>query len=58
MKNDPYHDRKPVHLAKLIAPNGNVSPACATTPRMLNLKRETWTIREEAVTCKKCKAKL
>jgi hypothetical protein len=54
MNNDPYHDKKPVHLAKMISNNGDVSPLCAKKPRKINLKTETWTNRAEAVTCKKC----
>lgn len=44
------------HRAKLISVNGNVSPLCAKTPRKLNLAKELWTIRDEAVTCQKCLA--
>lgn len=44
----------PVHLAKKIRPDGAVSPLCAMTPRVLNLKVSTWTLRNEAVTCRKC----
>jgi hypothetical protein len=58
MVNDPYHDHKPIHRAKLISDKGDVSPLCATKPRKLNLKVETWTNRDEAVTCPKCLAKL
>ena len=45
---------RPVHLAKKIRPDGAVSPQRAKTPRALNLKVATWTLREEAVTCRKC----
>ncbi len=55
--DDPYHDRKKYHMAKLFSDNGDVSPVCAERPRKINLKRETWTFRWEAVTCKKCLAK-
>ena len=51
---DPYHDKKPIHRAKLISPEGDVSPLCATIPRKINLKVETWTNRDVAVTCKNC----
>lgn len=55
MSMDPYHDRKVYHLAKLFTAKGHVSPLCARRiPRKLNLKKETWTIRHEAVTCKTC----
>ena len=45
---------KLVHLAKLISSNGDVSPMCAVKPRRLNLNKESWTNRIEALTCKKC----
>jgi len=45
---------KVCHLAKMIDKNGNVSPLCASTPRKINLAKESWTIRDDAVTCKKC----
>lgn len=55
---DPYHDDKKYHKAHLMDPNGNVSPLCAAKPRKINLDRECWTMRDEAVTCKKCLAML
>jgi hypothetical protein len=42
------------HRAKLISVNGDISPLCAKIPRKLNLAKELWTIRDEAVTCPKC----
>jgi len=54
-KNDPYHDVRPVHMAKMISEHGSVSPACATEyPRALDLKRDKWTTDKAAVTCKAC----
>jgi hypothetical protein len=44
------------HRAKLISNNGDVSPLCAKIPRKLNLVKELWTNRDEAVTCHKCLA--
>jgi hypothetical protein len=49
---------KVIHLAHLISTKGDVSPICREQPRRINLKRETWTIRKEAVTCPKCLAHL
>jgi len=43
-----------VHKAKLISDNGDVSPLCAKKPRKLNLAKESWTLRDEAVTCPNC----
>jgi len=56
MTNDPYHDHKIYHLAKMISSEGDVSPLCAKTPKKLNLSKETWTNRPEAVNCKRCLA--
>lgn len=42
-------------MAKLINSKGGVSPLCAKKPKVLNLSRELWTNRAEAVTCPKCK---
>jgi hypothetical protein len=58
MVTDPYHDNKPIHRAKLISEQGEVSPLCATRPRKLNFKVETWTLLDKFVTCPKCLAKL
>ena len=55
--DDPYHDRRVYHMAKLTDGKGGVSPLCAKKPRRLNLARhQLWTIRWEAVTCSKCLA--
>lgn len=45
---------KPVHMAKLIAEDGSVSPLCAKRPRKLKLDRETWCLRPQDVTCAAC----
>jgi hypothetical protein len=56
MEDDPCHDRI-YHMAKLLRSDGKaVSPLCAEKPRRINLSRELWTIRPEAVTCKRCLA--
>ena len=56
---DPYHDRRTYHMAKLISPDGDVSPLCAKIPRKLNLKRhQLWTILPEQVTCPRCRIAL
>jgi hypothetical protein len=58
MTNDPYHDRKIVHIASRISPTGKVSPQCAKAPRPLNLARESWTLIPDLVTYKKCRGTL
>lgn len=45
---------KTVHKASLVREDGAVSPLCAKSPRPIDLSRATWTLREEAVTCKRC----
>lgn len=49
---------KPVHMAGKTRGDGAVSPRCAKVPRPIDLKRETWTLRPEAVTCPQCLALL
>lgn len=53
-KNDPYHDKKIYHMGVLLSPAG-VSALCFNSPRPINLKLALWTLRNEAVTCPKCK---
>lgn len=48
------YEPKIYHRAKLISSKGDVSPLCAKKPRKLNLAKELWTNRDEAVTCPKC----
>jgi hypothetical protein len=50
--------RTTYHFARLIDRAGNVSPICADPPRKINLTKETWTIRKQAVTCKQCRTRL
>ncbi len=44
------------HLADKTRPDGAVSAACFASPRAIDMKRATWTLRSEAVTCPKCRA--
>lgn len=46
---------KIVHRAKYIAPNGDVSALYFNKPHAIDLAKATWTNRDDAVTCKKCK---
>jgi len=45
-----------VHRAHLVNSNGGVSPLCAKKPRVLDLRRATWTNRDGSVTCPRCLA--
>lgn len=47
---------KIVHRAGKTRPDGAVSAQCFAKPRPIDLKRATWTLRREAVTCPKCRA--
>lgn len=47
-------DQKTYHMAHEIKDGGAVSALCFKKPRPINLKVACWTIRPEAVTCKKC----
>ena len=48
-------DKKPVHRAAMVNQAGGMSALCFAKPRAINLRLATWTIRDEAVTCAKCK---
>ncbi len=43
-----------VHRATMLDNRGNASAACFARPRPIDLRRASWTIRDEAVTCPKC----
>ena len=45
---------KIIHRAGLTNEKGQVSARCFKRPRPINLEIASWTIRDEAVTCKKC----
>jgi hypothetical protein len=47
---------KLIHRASLIRSDGSVSAKCFAKPKPIDLKRATWTNRDEAVTCPKCRA--
>lgn len=49
---------KPYHRAALINGHGKVSALCFKEPRAIDLGRASWTIRDDAVTCKRCLKKL
>jgi len=46
---------KLIHHADKVSPGGQVSARCFDPPHAINLRRATWTFREEAVTCIKCR---
>ena len=46
---------KIVHMAGKINSKGYVSALCYAKSRKIDLTKESWTIRLEAVTCKPCK---
>jgi hypothetical protein len=54
----PTPREKRVHFAAKVNENGDVSALCSPTPRPINLRRSTWTLREEAVDCPLCRAML
>lgn len=51
---DVLRNPKPIHRAKFIRADGRVSPLCAAKPRAIDLRRSSWTNRDEAVTCPGC----
>ncbi len=54
MKDDPYHDRKKYHLGIFFRDDGGVTALCFRRLRKIDLTRASWTLIDEAVTCKKC----
>jgi hypothetical protein len=46
---------KVYHRAAKINANGDVSALCFKSPRPIDLSRSMWTIRDEAVTCPRCR---
>jgi hypothetical protein len=49
---------KVYHYADKADSQGGVSALCYAKPRRIDLNRASWTIRPDAVTCPKCRAKL
>ena len=44
------------HRGDKIDQKGRVSALCFPRPRVIDMKRATWVMRDEAVTCPKCLA--
>jgi hypothetical protein len=51
-----YPNPKIYHRAKSIREDGAVSALCFKQERPINLRIASWTNRDEAVTCPKCRA--
>lgn len=49
----PAHTR---HRGDKIDSKGRVSALCFPTPRAIDMKRATWVMSDDAVTCPKCRA--
>lgn len=47
-------NKRTVHKAKKIRFDGAASALCFTKPRAIDMKRATWVMHDDAVTCKKC----
>ena len=47
---------KVYHRAEKLRGDGAVSALCFSSPRAIDLRKASWTNRDEAVTCPKCKA--
>ena len=45
---------KTIHRGKHVDRDGNVSALCFVRKRPINLRKATWTLRDDAVTCKRC----
>lgn len=44
------------HRGDKIDPKGRVSALCFPKPRAIDMKRATWVMTDDAVTCPKCRA--
>lgn len=53
-KRNPHYDTKPVHKAAQVSSRGSVSAMCFKSPRGINPKRASWSLRWPGVTCPKC----
>lgn len=48
-----------VHRAKHVRGDGSISPLCkADAPQAIDLAKESWTLRDQAVTCTACRQAL
>lgn len=54
----PAPRRKIVHRAKMVSPEGHISPLCAKQPRPIDLSIASWTIVDRHVTCRRCRSLL
>ena len=43
------------HMGQKVNALGDVSALCFVKPRAIDLKRATWTLREQTVSCPKCR---
>lgn len=48
-------DKRLIHRGDKIRADGAVSALCFSSPRAIDLGRATWTNRDDAVTCPKCR---
>lgn len=47
---------KIVHRAGKVSSGGSVSALCYPKPRPIDIRRESWTLRDDAVTCPACRS--
>lgn len=61
MSTDPYYcpplpPKRVRHRGDKINQRGGVSALCFSKPRAIDMKRATWVMNDDAVTCPKCRA--
>jgi hypothetical protein len=56
MECPPLPPTRIYHRGTKVNRHGRVTALCFARPRGIDMKRATWTISDEAVTCPKCKA--
>jgi hypothetical protein len=52
-KRNPFE--KTYHMAAKVNDKGDVSALCYTKPRAIDLRKQSWTVRPDAVTCPRCR---
>ena len=56
MECPPLPPTRMFHRGAKVNRHGRVTALCFVRPHGIDMTRATWTIRDEAVTCPKCKA--
>lgn len=50
-----YNPPKVVHLGAMVDPDGNASALCYRRPRPIDLRKASWTLADDLVSCPRCR---